>query len=502
MKNLNNLIINHNYIVIDQKDNVMIALADLEKGMVINNVTLLEDIKIGHKISLKDIQKGENIIKYGYPIGSAKEDIKKGGWVHVHNVKTNLSDVVEYQFNQVEFAMLGDANEKKKRLVNIYKRENGDVGIRNEIWVIPTVGCVSGQVKQMVELFNQKHPILDVDGVYTFTHPYGCSQMGDDGVNTLKSLVNMIKHPNAGGVLVVGLGCENTQIAKVKEELKTWNNDRIKFLTIQDEEDEIHSGLELLEEIYQFVKNDKRTKESIEHIKIGLECGGSDGLSGITANPLIGRVSDRLIAYGGTSVLTEVPEMFGAEQILLNQCESKEVYEKLVNLVNGFKNYYKKHDQVIYENPSPGNKNGGITTLEDKSLGCIRKAGSTPVVDVLEMTDLIDKKGLNIISSPGNDLVATTILGMCGCQLVLFSTGRGTPFGGFVPTIKVSTNSRLAKNKPNWIDFNSGDINEGNSEKTLDAFFDLIVDIIEGKKTKNEINKFREIAIFKSGVTL
>ena len=486
------------FIVINDKDNVMIALDNYPKGHILNGVTLNEDIRIGHKIALCDINKDENIIKYGCPIGRSTSDIKKGSWVHTHNVKTNLSDVVEYSYNRDNFKEV----EKTERKVNVYLRANGEVGIRNELWVIPTVGCVAGQAKRIVEVFKQNHPTLEIDGIYTFNHPYGCSQMGDDGENTLHSLCNIITHPNAGGVLVLGLGCENTQISKVKDALASWDESRIKFLNIQDVSDEITEANNLLDEIYEVIKHDKRSLQGMDKIKIGLECGGSDGLSGITANPLIGRVSDSVIASGGTTVLTEVPEMFGAEQILLNQCDTEELYQKLVDTINDFKYYYKKHDQVIYENPSPGNKNGGITTLEDKSLGCIRKAGSTPVIDVLKMTDKVQKSGLNVIASPGNDGVATTILGMCGCQLVLFSTGRGTPFGGFIPTVKVSTNTYLYEKKPNWIDFNSGNIEASNADETLNQFLDLIVDVINGKKTRNEENNFREIAIFKSGVTL
>lgn len=486
------------FIIINEKDNVMIALDNYSQKDILNGIELLEDIKIGHKIALRDIEEGTDIIKYGCPIGKSTTNIKKGQWVHVHNVKTNLSDVVEYSYNKDDFKLFP----KKERKVNVYLRNDGNVGIRNELWVVPTVGCVSGQAKKIVELFLKNHPNLEVDGVYTFNHPYGCSQMGDDGEVTRASLCNIIKHPNAGGVLVLGLGCENTQISKIKDYLKHWDDQRIKFLNIQDVSDEIAEANKLLEEIYQVARKDKRSVQGLDKIKIGLECGGSDGLSGITANPLIGRISDEVISSGGTTVLTEVPEMFGAEQILLNQCANEKLYQKLVDTINDFKYYYKKHDQVIYENPSPGNKNGGITTLEDKSLGCIRKAGSTPVIDVLGMTEVVTKPGLNVIASPGNDGVATTILGMCGCQLVLFSTGRGTPFGGFIPTVKVSTNTYLYEKKPNWIDFNSGNIEASNADQTLEEFLNLIIEIINGKKTKNEINEFREIAIFKSGVTL
>lgn len=490
----------NNFLVIDKNDNVMVALMDLKAGEVVNGVTLLNDVPRAHKIALVDIKKGENIIKYNAAIGHAKEDIKAGTHVHVHNIVTNLSDKISYsytpKFENVESHIAS-------KTVNVFKRKNGEIGIRNELWVIPTVGCVTAQAKAIVKRFQNENDLSMIDGVFTFAHPYGCSQMGDDHENTKKSLQNIVKHPNAGGVLVLGLGCENNQVAAFKETLGEYDESRIKFLIIQEVADEISEGVKILSSLLEEMKNDVREEMPISCLKVGLECGGSDGFSGITANPLIGKFSDYLILNGGTSVLTEVPEMFGAETILMRRAKDEETYHKIVGLINDFKDYYKKHDQVIYENPSPGNKKGGITTLEDKSLGCTQKAGSSNVIDVLKQTDLIKNKGLNLISAPGNDLVATTVLGMAGCHLVLFSTGRGTPFGGFIPTVKISTNSDLAGRKPNWIDFDAGRLV---GQKTMDElaieFVDFIVEIVNGKKTRNEINDFREIAIFKSGVTL
>lgn len=491
----------NNYLVITENDNVMVALTALKKGDVVNGITLLEDVDRGHKIALKDINQGENIIKYNAAIGHALVDIKQGSWVHVHNIKTNLNDTLEYEYTPKFENVISNS---KARTVNVYLRKNGDVGIRNELWVIPTVGCVSAQAKTLVKVFETQEDTSRIDGVSTFTHPYGCSQMGDDHINTRTELQNMVKHPNAGGVLVLGLGCENNQISAFKETLGEYDESRVKFLAIQDVVgDEIQEGIKILKELYNNMKNDKRVEMPISCLKVGLECGGSDGFSGITANPLIGRFSDYLISNGGTSVLTEVPEMFGAETILMRRAKDENTFNKVVGLINDFKDYYKRHGQVIYENPSPGNKKGGITTLEDKSLGCTQKAGASKVMDVLNHTDLITKKGLNLLSAPGNDLVATTALGICGCHMVLFSTGRGTPFGGFIPTIKISTNTDLYQRKPNWIDFNAGRlVGEKTMDELLEDFIDLIVEVANGKKTRNEINDFREIAIFKSGVTL
>ena len=386
--------------------------------------------------------------------------------------------------------------------VFVYHRKNGQVGIRNELWVIPTVGCINSQAKNIVEMFLKQNEDLQIDGAYAFTHPYGCSQMGDDLINTRQTLQNIVTHPNAGGVLVIGLGCENNLLSTFKDTLGEYDDERIKFINFQSVGDEVASSLEILNQLYELMKTDKREKSDLSKIRIGLKCGGSDGLSGITANPLLGRLSDYIVNYNGSMVLTEIPEMFGAETILMEKCDNQEVFDKYVNLINNFKTYYKRHNQVIYENPSPGNKEGGITTLEDKSLGCIQKGGTAKVVDILEHTEKLNKSGLNIISAPGNDLVSTTTLGMCGCQLVLFTTGRGTPFGGFIPTIKVASNNDLAQKKPNWIDFNAGNYSQESADLILGEFIDLIIDVINGKKTRNEINNFREFAIFKNGVTL
>lgn len=485
-------------IIINPIDNVAVALADLNKGELCEGVTLAEDVKKGHKFALRPIENGENIIKYGVPIAHATRDIAVGEWVHTHNVKTNLSENLEYEYAPVQC----DLTPAKMRQVNVYPRANGDVGIRNEIWVIPTVGCVNGQVKEIIETFKAEYGEQGFDGVFTFTHPYGCSQLGDDHERTKLILQKMVRHPNAGGVLVVGLGCENNQMDAFKATLGEVDESRIKFLVCQEVEDEIGAGVELLRQIAEVVKEDKREERDISCLKIGLKCGGSDGLSGITANPLVGRLSDYIVSVGGTSVLSEVPEMFGAEQQLMNRCKDRETFEKAVKLINDFKDYFRSNGQPVGENPSPGNKAGGITTLEDKSCGCTQKSGSGPVSDVVFDDGFVTAKGLNLLNGPGNDMCAVTNIAAAGCHLVLFTTGRGTPFGGFVPTIKVATNSELAAKKANWIDFNAGEVLESDFDTQLEKFIDLIVAVANGQKTKNELNNTKEIAIFKTGVTL
>ncbi len=492
------------FIKINPKDNVIVALKDLPINHIINleeiSIELKNDVNQGHKIAIKEIKKNENIIKYGVPIGHALEDIKIGEHVHTHNIKTNLKDLLNYSYDKKTEDFKVSLPNKN---VNVYQRKNGDVGIRNELWIVPTVGCVNGIGEQIKERFEKENDISNIDGVFMFPHNYGCSQLGDDHETTKIILQNMVKHPNAGGVLILGLGCENNQIGPFMDTLGNYDENRVKTLITQDVEDEIEEGVKLLKELYNTMKNDKRVEAPISSLKIGLECGGSDSFSGITANPLLGELSNYLINYGGTTVLTEVPEMFGAETFLMERAKDKETFDKVVCLINDFKEYFIKHDQEIYENPSPGNKKGGITTLEEKSLGAVEKSGKSEVIDVLKYGEIIKKNGLNLLSAPGNDLVATTALAASGCHMVIFTTGRGTPFGGFVPTIKVSTNSNIFNKKKNWMDFNAGALVEDKTmDEVLESLIDLIVEVSNGKQSKNEINKFRNLAIFKSGVTL
>lgn len=457
--------------IINRKDNVEINLED------------------GHKYALSDISAGENIIKYGNPIGHATEDIKKGDHVHSHNMKTNLSGNLEYKY-EPDFKPLKIINTDKTFMG--YRRENGEVGIRNEIFIVNTVGCVNKVSKRLAEL----------TGARSFEHPFGCSQLGDDMLVTQLILKGLVNHPNAGGVLVLGLGCENNNIGVFKEVLGEVLEKRVKFLNVQDVEDEIEEGVRIIGELKAYADTFKREPIPVSELKLGLKCGGSDGLSGITANPLVGMLSDRLISYGGSCVLTEVPEMFGAEHLLMKRCKTEELFQKNVKLINDFKDYFIRHNQVIYENPSPGNKKGGITTLEEKSLGCVQKGGESPVVDVLTYGDRLSENGLSLLNGPGNDIVAITNLAAAGVHMILFTTGRGTPVGGPVPTVKVSTNRTLAERKKNWIDFDASRILEEDHEKVTDEFLDYILAVASGEETANERNGYREISIFKDGVVL
>ncbi|MCR5129841.1 MAG: altronate dehydratase family protein [Prevotella sp.] len=496
------------FIKINPADSVVVCLQPMQKGEKIvvdgGEIELLQDTPAGHKVMIKEAPSGTDIIKYGYPIGHAIKDLKKGEWVNENNLKTNLKGTLTYEYHPVNEEL---TIPHESKTFKGYVRKNGEVGIRNEVWVVPTVGCVNGIAERLIEKMKEEtahHPNASEIALHAWHHNFGCSQLSEDHENTRKVLRDIVLHPNTGGVLVLSLGCENNQPEDFMAMLGDYDKSRVKLLVTQRVEgDEIEAGMEILHELYAQAAEDKRQEVPLSKLRVGLKCGGSDGLSGITANPLVGEFSDWLVAQGGTSILTEVPEMFGAETILMNRCKTEELFQQTVTLINDFKEYFLSHGEPVGENPSPGNKAGGISTLEDKALGCTQKCGRAPVSGVLAYGDRLQTEGLNLLSAPGNDLVASTALASAGCQLVLFTTGRGTPFGTFVPTMKISTNSKLFQNKPNWIDFNAGQLVEGvPMPELLRQFIDLIIDVANGQPTLNEKNGYREISIFKNGVTL
>jgi altronate hydrolase len=496
-------------VMLHPKDHVAIALRPISGGETISysadgvetQVQVLSDVPAGHKILVRPVDQGEHIHKFGYSIGKAKEALGIGSWVHTHNLGTGLSGVLEYEYTPDAVQPLEQTG---GHTFEGYVRENGEVGIRNEIWILNTVGCINKTCETLARLGTKQFESRGIDGIFHFPHPFGCSQLGDDLIATQKLLAALANHPNAAGVLIVGLGCENNQIDLFKKVLGDYNPQRIKFLKSQEVSDELEAGLELMEELVDFAETFTRQTVPLSKLKIGLKCGGSDGFSGITANPLVGRISDAVVAEGGTAILTEVPEMFGAETILMARAADEQVFGKIVGLINNFKEYFIRYNQEVYENPSPGNKDGGISTLEEKSLGCTQKGGTATVVDVLPYGERTRHAGLNLIQAPGNDLVSVSALSAAGAHIVLFTTGRGTPFGGPVPTVKISSNSDLAARKKNWIDFNAGGLLEGKGMDTLRAeLLAYIIEIASGtKNTNNERNGFREIAIFKDGVIL
>lgn len=493
------------YLKINPADTVVVCLTEKKRGDVIEagyeRVVLAQDVPAGHKVLLRDVKAGENIIKYGYPIGHAIKDMKGGEWVNENNLKTNLSGTLEYTYEPVS-EKLNIQNDH--RTFKGYIRKNGDVGIRNEIWIVPTVGCVNGIAERLAKQLREETKCQNVDSIYAWHHNYGCSQLSGDHENTRKILRDIVLHPNAGAVLVVGLGCENNQPDDFMQLLGDYDQERIRLMVTQKVDgDEVEAGMQILRELYEKASQDKRVDVPVSKLRVGLKCGGSDGFSGITANPLVGEFSDWLVAQGGTSVLTEVPEMFGAETILMNRCETPELFSQTVSMINNFKEYFLSHGEPVGENPSPGNKAGGISTLEDKALGCTQKCGRAPVSGVMEYGDRLSANGLNLLSAPGNDLVAATALASCGCHMVLFTTGRGTPFGTFVPTMKIATNPTLAQRKPQWVDFSAGQLIEGRTmQELVPEFIDKILAVASGEKTHNEENDYREISIFKNGVTL
>lgn len=484
------------FIKIHSADNVAVAISNIEAG------DGHEYIPAGHKMALCDLQAGADVIKYGFPIGHLTKAVAKGDLIDHTNLKTNLEGLLEYNYQP---ELVETAPAETTAFFKGYRRADGRAGVRNELWIIPTVGCVNGVAQSIRNLFEKEmgeYP--SIEKVVAFPHNYGCSQLGGDHENTRKVLADMVHHPNAAGVLVVALGCENNQLSAFRELVGEVDENRVKFMESQKiQGDEVEYGLGLLREIAKAASGDKREDIPVSELKVGLKCGGSDGFSGITANPLLGRFSDWIVSQGGTTVLTEVPEMFGAETILMSRCQDKETFDKTVSLINDFKEYFMKNDQPVYENPSPGNKAGGISTLEEKSLGCTQKSGTSIVRDVLSYGDRLKTKGLNLLSAPGNDLVASTALAASGCQIVLFTTGRGTPFGTFVPTAKISTNTPLSVAKPQWIDFNAGSIVDGVPTEIVDKqFMDFVIGVASGNPVNNEKSGYSEIAIFKSGVTL
>lgn len=490
-------------IKIHPSDNVAVAVEKIavQESFTIDEQTYIAtmDIPAGHKIAIQPIEAKENIIKYGFSIGHAKETIEIGTHVHSHNVKSNLGDLLEYTYEP----NIKEVARSESQTFMGYRRKDGKVGIRNEVWIIPTVGCVNSIVRE-IEAQSQQYKLENVEGIYAYNHPYGCSQLGADWQMTLEYLCGLIRHPNAGAVLVVGLGCENGNIPELKKFLGEYDSDRVKFLVCQDEEDEIAQGVEMVKELSAFANQFKRETTPASELVIGLKCGGSDGFSGITANPLLGCISDKLISQGGSSILTEVPEMFGAETILMNRCRDEELFQKTVSLINDFKQYFMRYGEKVDENPSPGNKEGGITTLEDKSLGCVQKGGISPVEDVLKYAEPVKKHGLSLLNAPGNDLVASNALVSSGAHMVLFTTGRGTPFGCPVPTVKVSSNTALYNKKKAWIDYNAGALLEGVSMQQLtEDFYQYLLQLASGEiQAKSEMLDKHELAIFKDGVTL
>lgn len=491
---------------IHAEDNVAVAVEPIAKGETVilagESYTAASDIPDGHKMAIRNIRAGEKVIKYGFPIGTARMDAPAGTWMHSHNVRSRLGSLLSYNYEPELAGETAVSNDRDYTFMG-YGRPDGRAGIRNEVWIVPTVGCVNA-IARTIEEESQQFRTAHIDGIYAYSHPHGCSQLGDDQLHTQKILAGLVHSPNAGAVLVLSLGCENNQVALMKEAIGDYDEDRVKFLVCQEVADEVAAGVSIMKELCRYADRFHRSEQPASNLVLGLKCGGSDGFSGITANPLVGMISNKIVAAGGTAILTEVPEMFGAETLLMNRCKDKATFDKTVALINDFKSYFLRYGEKVDENPSPGNKAGGITTLEDKSLGCVQKGGKAAVQDVLAYGDRAAEKGLLLLQGPGNDLVAANALAAAGAHIVLFTTGRGTPFASPVPTVKIASNSKLAAFKENWIDFNAGQLLEGRSmDEVSEEFMQYILDVASGRRqAKSEKLDKHELAIFKDGVTL
>lgn len=493
-----------NWLRVHERDNVIVALSPLEAGTVVDTVTTLDPIQPGHKIAVRPIAKGEHVIKYGYSIGIATRDIQPGNFVHSHNLTSGLDANLEYEWNRDTSSNRPAA--RQPATFDGYRRSDGRAAIRNEIWIINTVGCVNMTAARIAERSRALYSGKGVEGIYSFPHPFGCSQLGDDLQATQAILGGLIRHPNAAGVLVIGLGCENNQIRMQLERAGIENRDRIRYFNAQQVEDEVEYGVQQIGELVEYASQFKRQPLPSSDLILAMKCGGSDGFSGITANPLVGRIADLHCGAGGTTILSEVPEMFGAETLLMSRATSQAVFQDTVDLINNFKDYYRKYDQPVYENPSPGNKDGGLTTLEEKSLGCVQKAGSADVCQILPYGAPATARtgGVGLVNAPGNDATSCTAMTAAQAHMILFTTGRGTPFGVPAPTVKISTNSDLATRKPSWIDFDAGRMLQRDADipALTEELFQTLMEIASGKPAKNELNGYREIAVWKLGVTV
>ena len=488
---------------IDPRDTVATCLADTAAGDRITvdmaTITLINAIPRGHKFALAPIARGDAVIKYGFPIGVATADIAAGAHVHSHNLATALGGGGDYHYAPRSAAP--PAPPVAIRSFAGYRRADGRVGTRNEIWILPTVGCVGNLAARVARIAGARHAGR-VDGVHAFKHPFGCSQLGDDLGHTRGLLAALAQHPNAGGVLIVGLGCESNQLGALLDTIPPDRRAAIRTLSAQAVEDDLAAALTLVDELADVAAATIRSDVPLSALTLGVKCGGSDGLSGLTANPLVGRMADAVAGAGGKVILTEIPEIFGAEQMLMDRAVSREVFDRAAELVRDFKQYFIRHGEPVSENPSPGNIAGGITTLEEKSLGAVQKGGQVPLVDVRLYGGEAVLPGLTLLEAPGNDAVSSTALTAAGATMILFTTGRGTPLGFPAPTLKIASNSALAQRKAGWIDFDAGRVLVDGFDAASDALLDLIAATASGAPTRAEANEERDIAIWKSGVTL
>lgn len=491
------------------QDTVALATSELKKGQTVTvdgeTITLLDDIPNAHKIALKDFETGEAVRKYDNIIGYASKPIKKGEWIHSHNEVTGLGKSKEYTYDFNPISIF--PGESDKTFMG-YDRADGGAGIRNHLAIISTVFCANGPLRKLARMAEAKYPATEnFDGIIAFDQEFGCSQTGKDLVTTCKIIAGIAKNANFGGVLLVSNGCEMAIPSVLEQYMGDYDKKRIRTLTLQEVEDEFTAGMELIDEIMEEMKDDKRTPININRLHIAMNCGGSDGYSGITANTLLGTLCDTLVKEGAIMNMTEVPEMMGAEHILMNRAADKSIFDDIVKMMYDYDAYFARYGEKAADNPTQGNKAGGLTTLEEKSLGCIQKGGHCAVMEVLEYGERATKNGFVLVSGPGNDLAGVSGQIAAGAVLTIFTTGRGTPCGFAGPTFRLASNTALATRKSNWIDYDAGRLLTAKTPEEVEALnkelYDAIMATVNGQyRTRTEENGYYILGALKDGVTL
>jgi altronate hydrolase/galactarate dehydratase len=484
------------FIKLRADDNVVIALRALPAGTELEGVSgaLLAPVHPGHKIACKLIPAGENVVRYGQIIGQAKADIQPGEHVHSHNLGMEGHSLQDHEFASQNTPL---APIEAGRTFQGYRRADGRTGTRNYIGILTSVNC-SGSVAQFVAEAAERNGLLDrfpnVDGVVPIVHGTGCGMSGEnEGYAALfRTLSGYAQHPNFGGILLIGLGCEVMQVSDLVGGRPIRSDGALRYMTIQQQggtRRTIEKGLEELEGIAQIANKATRSPAPISDITVGMQCGGSDGYSGITANPALGYASDLLVRHGGTTILSETPEIYGAEHLLTSRAETASVGEKLLERVRWWEDYTARNGGEMDNNPSPGNKRGGLTTILEKSLGAVAKGGTAPLAGVYEFGEQVDRKGFVFMDSPGFDPCSVTGQVASGANLVVFTTGRGS-VSGYKPTpcIKLATNSDMYGRMSEDMDLNCGDIvTDGVSiEEKGEELLELMIRVASGEKTKSE----------------
>ncbi len=478
------------------RDNVIVLTKAFAAGTapVGSGVPLSRLVPSGHKIAVTDIALGEPVLKFGQIIGYASQPIAKGEQVHTHNCAMGAHDQ-NYRIGD-DFQAIDYVAEASRRTFDGYRRSDGRAGTRNFIALCATVNCSATVVRHIADHFNRSGALDDypnVDGVIALAHGTGCGMASSgEGYEALQRVLwGHATHPNVGAAIFIGLGCEVMQIGRMKAMFGSSGEERFHGLTIQETggtRKTIAAGIEAIKKLLPAVNDIKRVPIPVSELVVGLQCGGSDGFSGITANPALGAATDILVKQGGTALLSETPEIYGAEQLLVRRAASQEVGEKLIARIRWWENYTAVNGGSMDNNPSPGNKAGGLTTILEKSLGAAAKGGTLALSGVLLYAEQVKERGFVFMDSPGYDPVSATGQIASGAQLVVFTTGRGSAFGSKpAPTIKLATNSAMYKMLDEDMDINCGDIIDGVSiEAKGEEIFEKMIEIASGRQSKSE----------------